>query len=129
MRVEEKKVDVREKELMTIVQCLTGKLQTQDQDLADVKEDNIFLRMQIRNMRVFKEKEAKSGGIFKIFGGSPGTTTWQSQCEDPQIIRMRLRQVEKALNNQKEMNSQLRQYVGEVLLSIMVTNPGILENN
>ena len=127
--IEERLVDYREKELMTIVQCLTGRLQDQDQDLADVKEDNIFLRMQIRNLRVSKGKESKSGGIFKMFGGDTDSSKEQTQYEDPQIIRMKLRQVEKELNNQKGVNNQLRQYVGEVLVSIMVKNPHILENS
>ena len=127
--IEKIQVDYREKELMTIVQCLTGRLQDQDQDLADVKEDNIFLRMQIRNLRVSKEKDSKSGGIFKIFGGNTESSSGENQYEDPQIIRMKLRQVEKELSNQKGVNNQLRQYVGDVLLSIMVKNPHILENS
>ena len=126
--IEKIQVDHREKELMTIVQCLTGRLQDQDQDLADVKEDNIFLRMQIRNLRGSKEKESKSGGLFKIFCGNTESSSGENQYEDPQIIRMKLRQVEKELSNQKGVNNQLRQYVGDVLLSIMVKNPHILEN-
>jgi len=126
---EEKKFKNKEKEVMTILQCLTVRLQSQDQDLADVKEDNIELRWQIRSLKEAKEKEAKAGGIFKIFGGNRETIPWQIHCEDPQKIRLKLRQVEQELTNQKEVNSQLRQYVGEVLVNIMATNPQIFENS
>ena len=83
----------------------------------------------LANLVESKDKESKPGGIFKIFSGNTETTTLQGHYEDPQIIRMKLKQVEKELNNQKEVNNQLRQYVGEVLLSIMVKNPHILENS
>jgi len=49
--------------------------------------------------------------------------------EDPQNIRVKLKRVEQELKDQKEVNNQLKQYVGEVLVNIMVKNPQILEKN
>ena len=42
---------------------------------------------------------------------------------------MRLRFVEKQLKEQVEANKQLKQYVGDVLVNVMSSNPQILEKN
>merc|ERR1711915_1107256 len=64
------KQDDKEEALLGAIQCLTVRLQNQDQELAEVKEDNIILRSQIRNLKMKKEKDEKSGGRFRLFGGS-----------------------------------------------------------
>ena len=56
----------KEEELLTTVQKLTIRVQSQDQDLAEAKEDNIVLRSQVKSL---KEKECKDGGRLKIFSG------------------------------------------------------------
>ena len=66
---------------------------------------------------------------FKLFGGGKETPSGNDSCEDPQDIRVKLRQVEHDLSDQKEVNSQLKQYMGEVLVNIMVNNPQILQKD
>merc|ERR1712228_816566 len=119
--------DDNEEALLGAIQCLTVRLQNQDQELAEVKEDNIFLRSQIRNLKMRKEKDEKSGGRFRLFGGSKEENNSIEQLEDPQDIRVKLKRAEQELVEQKEVNSQLKLYVGEVLIDIMQKNPHVLE--
>eukprot|EP00090_Calanus_glacialis_P028102 TRINITY_DN44999_c0_g1_i1.p1 TRINITY_DN44999_c0_g1~~TRINITY_DN44999_c0_g1_i1.p1 ORF type:complete len:127 (+),score=53.76 TRINITY_DN44999_c0_g1_i1:3-383(+) len=114
----------KEEELLTTVQKLTIRVQSQDQDLAEAKEDNIVLRSQVKSL---KEKECKDAGRFKIFGGGKEAPAGDDQCQDPSDIRVKLRVTEQELNDQKEVNSKLKQYLGEVLGNIMVKNPQMLE--
>ena len=123
MEEEQKRKD-KEEELLTTVQKLTIRVQSQDQDLAEAKEDNIVLRSQVKSL---KEKECKDGGRFKIFGGGKEAPAGDDQCQDPSDIRVKLRVTEQELNDQKEVNSKLKQYLGEVLGNIMVKNPQMLE--
>lgn len=127
--VEEQRRKDREEELMNTVQRLTARVQSQDQDLAEAKEDNIVLRSQISGFKEEKKKEGKEGMRFRIFGGGKEIPAGNDNCEDPQDIRVKLRQVEHDLSDQKEVNSQLKQYVGEVLVNIMVNNPQILQKD
>jgi len=126
---EEQRRKDREEELMSTVQRLTTRVQTQDQDLAEAKEDNIVLRCQIRSLKGERRKDSKEGGRFKLFGGGKEIPVVPDLLEDPQDIREKLRQAEQDLIDQKEVNSQLKQYVGEVLVNIMVKNPQILQKD
>jgi len=125
--LEEQRRRDREEELMSTVQRLTTRVQAQDQDLAEAKEDNIVLRSQIRSLKGEKRKESKEGGRFKLFGGVKEIPA--DILEDPKDIREKLRQAEQDLVDQKEVNNQLKQYVGEVLVNIMVKNPQILQKD
>jgi len=127
--VEEQRRKDREEELMSTVQRLTTRVQSQDQDLAEAKEDNIVLRSQVRSLKGEKRKEAKEGGRFKLFGGGKDIPSEKDLWEDPQDIREKLRLAELDLSDQKEANCQLKQYVGEVLVNIMVKNPQILQKD
>ena len=40
-----------------------------------------------------------------------------------------MRKLEQELQDQVEVNNQLKAYVGEVLVNIMVRNPDVLEKN
>jgi len=126
---EEQRRKDREEELMSTVQRLTTRVQAQDQDLAEAKEDNIVLRSQIRCLKGEKKKESKEGGRFKLFGGGRENPPGKDILEDPKDIREKLRQAEQDLVDQKEVNNQLKQYVGEVLVNIMVKNPQILQKD
>merc|ERR1712243_220224 len=53
---EEQRRKDREEELISTVQRLTTRVQAQDQDLAEAKEDNIVLRSQIRCLKGEKKK-------------------------------------------------------------------------
>jgi len=128
---EEQRRRDREEEMMNTVQRLTDRVQNQDQELAEAKEDNIVLRSQVKSLKEGKEKDGREGGRFRLFGGGKDSSPagGDDQSEDPQDIRVKLRQVKQELSDQKEVNSQLKQYVGEVLVNIMVKNPQILEKN
>jgi len=116
----------REEELMNTVQRLTERVQNQDQELAEAKEDNIVLRNQLRN---FKELKVKDGLKFKIFGGGKENSGITEDSNESSDLRQRLLQAEQDLIDQKEANNQLKQYVGEVLVNIMVKNPQILQKD
>jgi len=120
----------REEELTRTVKNLSERVADQDQELAEIKEnniilkqDNIILKKQVKELQL---KESKSG--FRIFG-STGKENISAALDDPQDIRLRLRLVEKQLKEQLEANKQLKQYVGDVLVNVMTSNPQILEKN
>ena len=83
-----------------------------------------MLRSQVRRL---KEKECKEGGRFKMFGGGKEASAVEEKCQDPSDIRVKLRVTVQELNDQKEVNVKLKQYLGEVLGNIMVKNPQMLE--
>jgi len=122
---EQRRLD-REEELIKTVQRLTNRVQNQDQELAEVKEDNIVLKSQVRTL---KGKECREGRFRLFRGGKENFSSGDENIEDPQDIRVKLRMIEQELSDQKEVNSQLKQYVGEVLVNIMVKNPQMLEKN
>jgi len=120
----------REEELTRTVKNLSERVADQDQELAEIKEnniilkqDNIILKKQVKELQL---KESKSG--FRIFG-STGKENISAALDDPQDIRLRLRLVEKQLKEQVEANKKLKQYVGDVLVNVMTSNPQILEKN
>jgi len=116
---EERRKD-REKELLKTVENLSRKVADQDQLLAEIKEDNICLKKQLKELSI---KESKGG--FRIFGKE----NVSNKIEDPQDLRSRLRLVEKQLMEQVDVNNQLKTYMGDVLMNVMSSNPQILEKN
>jgi len=128
MDEKQKKDDIVE-ELLETVKRLTGRIQIQDQDLAETKEDNIVLRSQVHSFKEGKVKELKEGGRYKIFGGGKSESTVDElEYQDPGDIRLRLRMKEKQLDEQMQVNVELKQYVDKVLTNVMVKNPQLLEN-
>ena len=122
---EEQKRKDKEQELMMTVQRLTARVQSQDQDLAETKEDNIVLRSQVKCLK--GGKQCREGGRFKIFGGGKETPSDDANYEDPCDIRIKLRLLEEELDDQKAANIELKEYVGEVLANIIEKTPQILE--
>ena len=134
----------REKELLKTVENLTRKVVDQDQLIAEVKEDNICLKKQLKEVSM---KESKGG--FRLFGKE----NVSNKIEDPQVksisfnelagfnfcmyvnslilqdLRSRLRLTEKQLKEQVDVNNQLKAYMGDVLMNVMSSNPQILEKN
>merc|ERR1712142_43469 len=127
--VEERRKD-NEEVLMKTVEKLTSRIQTQDQDLAETKEDNIVLRSQVLSLKEGKVKDTRDGGRFNIFGGGKGEVVVDDngQYDDPSDVRLRLKEKEKELNEQLHVNKELNQYVQKVLISVMAKNPQLLEN-
>merc|ERR1719336_356027 len=127
----------REEELLQTVQALSLRMEEQDEQLAQVKEDNIVLRSQVRSLRETvgtkisprpKGKEAKFR-LFGMLGTGKGESEDQveEKYEDPADLRRMLAETRAELLDQKEVNMQLKQYVGDVLVNIIAENPNILE--
>jgi len=118
-----------EEELLIQVSQLSERLSSQDSALANLREDNIVLRSQNKKLKESisrKEKDNK----FRIFGATKENVSASDPAfEDPADIRSRLRKLEQELQDQVEVNNQLKSYVGEVLVNIMVRNPEVLEKN
>jgi len=127
--LEEKWKD-KEEVLVTTVQKLTARIQTQDQDLAETKEDNMVLRSQVKHLKEERMRDSREGGRFKLFGGSKGEVGVEDDghYDDPNDVRIRLKAKEKELTEQLQVNLQLREYVDKVLINVMAKNPQILEN-
>merc|ERR550525_2175552 len=117
----------REEELLQTVQALSMRVEVQDDQLAQVKEDNIVLRSQVRSLRetvgskVSPRSRGKEGK-FRLFGmlgtgrGEPEEQFGsEEKYEDPADLRRMLAEVRAELLDQKEVNMQLKQYVGDVL--------------
>ena len=51
----------------------------------------------------------------------------EEKYEDPADLRRMLAETRAELLDQKEVNMQLKQYVGDVLVNIIAENPNILE--
>jgi len=137
----EKERSNREEELLQTVQALTMRVEVQDEQLAQVKEDNIVLRSQVRSLReavgakVSPRPKGKEGK-FRLFGmlgtgrGDPEEQNGSGEkYEDPADLRKMLAEVRAELLDQKEVNMQLKQYVGDVLVNIIAENPNILERH
>jgi len=120
----------KEEVLVNTVQKLTARIQTQDQDLAETKEDNIVLKSQVKHLKEERMKDSRDGGRFKLFGGAKGEAAVDDDghFDDPSDIRTRLKAKEKELTEQLQVNLQLKEYVDKVLISVMAKNPQILEN-
>ena len=73
----------REEELVMTVQRLSSRVADQDQELAEVKEDNIVLRKQIKDLS--QNKENKESPRFRIFGGNLKENSAPDKLEDPQV--------------------------------------------
>ena len=71
-------------------------------------------------------------GKFRLFGmlgtgkGEPEDQA-EEKYEDPADLRRMLAETRAELLDQKEVNMQLKQYVGDVLVNIIAENPNILE--
>ena len=97
------------------------------------------LKLQVRSLRetvgakVSPRSKGKEGK-FRLFGmlgtgrGDPEEQAGpEEKYEDPADLRKMLAEVRAELLDQKEVNIQLKQYVGDVLVNIIAENPNILE--
>ena len=75
-----------------------------------------------------KGKEGKFR-LFGMLGTGKGEPEDQAEVkyEDPADLRRMLAEVRAELVDQKEVNMQLKQYVGDVLVNILAENPNLLE--
>ena len=73
----------REEELVMTVMRLSERVGDQDQELAEIKEDNIVLRRQVKDLS--ENKENKEAPRFRIFGGNMKENSVPDKIEDPQV--------------------------------------------
>ena len=79
---------------------------------------------QVKSLKVGRVKD----GRFRIFGGLVGREEETAEkYPDPSDLRLQLLEAQAALQDQREANLQLKDYMGEVLGAIMASNPGVLE--
>lgn len=122
----------KEEELLIQIDQLSGRVTSQDSELAEVREDNVVYKSQNKKLKeamhnINKDKDNR----FRIFGAAkePVPSYTDPSWDDPTDVRKRVRRLEEELADQREVNNQLKAYVGEVLVNIMVKNPQILEKN
>jgi len=118
--------DSREAELLIQLKHLSARVEAQDTALAELKEENTVLKIQNQNLleslnRVNNQKTSLFRKSSKEF------QSLEPQDLDESAERKKLFLLEQELEDQKEVNKQLKAYVGDVLINIIVQNPEILE--
>jgi len=121
---EEIRNDTREAELLIQLKHLSERVEVQDTLLAETKEDNTVLRIQNQNLL---ESLNKVNATSKSKKKSFETPSLDWIDGDDSIEKKRLFLLEQELEDQKEVNKQLKAYVGDILINIIVQNPQILE--
>jgi len=121
---EEIRNDTREAELLIQLKHLSERVEVQDTLLAETKEDNTVLRIQNQNLL---ESLNKANATSKSKKKSFETPSLDWIDGDDSIEKKRLFLLEQELEDQKEVNKQLKAYVGDILINIIVQNPQILE--
>ena len=120
---EEIRNDTREAELLIQLKHLSERVEAQDTLLAETKEDNTVLRIQNQNL-IESLNRANTNSKSKKSFDTP-SLDWIDG--DDSIEKKRLFLLEQELEDQKEVNKQLKAYVGDILINIIVQNPQILE--
>merc|ERR1711955_31521 len=116
--------DSREAELLIQLKHLNARVEAQDTLLAELKEENTVLRIQNQNLL---ESLNRANATSKSKKKSFDTPSLDWIDNDDSIEKKRLFLLEQELEDQKEVNKQLKAYVGDILINIIVQNPQILE--
>lgn len=126
--LEEQRVSDREQELLQTVERLSCRVAEQDELLAQEKEDNIVLRSQVRGLKETAASAKLKEGRFSIFGGRNKENQGDPlHYSDPSDLRAQLAEARAELQDQREVNTQLKGYMGEVLVNILDKDPNMLE--
>lgn len=136
--LEEQRRQDREQELVGTVEALSLRVQQQDDAEAELREDNIVLRSQVRSLRgaagprvsPFKERNRSFLGLIAPRVEEKA----RDKAEDIQILyldpadlRRLLKESRGELQEQREANTSMKEYMGTVLGNIMAENPSMLE--
>ena len=119
---EEIRNDTREAELLIQLKHLSERVEVQDTLLAETKEDNTVLRIQNQSLL---ESLNKANSKTKKKSIETPSLDWIDGDDSNEKKRLFL--LEQELEDQKEVNKQLKAYVGDILINIIVQNPQILE--
>ena len=117
--------DTREAELLIQLKHLNARVEAQDTLLAELKEENTVLKIQNQNLIESLNRVNNRPSLFRK--SSKEFQSLEPQDLDESAERKRLFLLEQELEDQKEVNKQLKAYVGDVLINIIVENPDILE--
>ena len=124
MLEEEIRNDTREAELLIQLKHLSERVEVQDTLLAETKEDNTVLRIQNQSLLESLNKALANTKTKKKSFDTPSLDWIES---DDSNEKKKLFLLEQELEDQKEVNKQLKAYVGDILINIIVQNPQILE--
>jgi len=124
MLEEEIRNDTREAELLIQLKHLSERVEVQDTLLAETKEDNTVLRIQNQSLLESLNKALANTKTKKKSFDTP-SLDWIESDDSNEKKKMFL--LEQELEDQKEVNKQLKAYVGDILINIIVQNPQILE--
>merc|ERR1712106_172184 len=119
---EEIRNDTREAELLIQLKHLSERVEVQDTLLAETKEDNTVLRIQNQSLLETINKTSSNKSKSTRKSSEATSLDWLDSNE-----KKRLFLLEQDLEDQKEVNKQLKAYVGDILINIIVQNPQILE--
>eukprot|EP00092_Neocalanus_flemingeri_P053798 GFUD01063298.1.p1 GENE.GFUD01063298.1~~GFUD01063298.1.p1 ORF type:complete len:325 (-),score=112.24 GFUD01063298.1:325-1212(-) len=117
--------DTREAELLIQLKHLSERVEAQDTLLAETKEDNTVLRIQNQSLLETINKTNQSKYKTKKKKKDIPSLDWLDTDDSNEKKRLFL--LEQELEDQKEVNKQLKAYVGDILINIIVQNPQILE--
>jgi len=117
--------DSREAELLIQLKHLSARIEAQDTLIAELKEENTVLKIQNQNLVDSLNKVSNKNNLFRK--SSKEYQSLEPQELDESTERKKLFLLEQELEDQKEVNKQLKAYVGDVLINIIVQNPDILE--
>ena len=115
--------DGREAELLIQLRHLSQRVEQQDNALAEIKEENTVLKIQNQNLTeaLNRLNASRKTSLFRKNSKEEIVET------DDSNDNKRLFLLEQELEDQKEVNKQLKAYVGDVLINIIVQTPHILE--
>ena len=136
--------DSREAELLIQLKHLNSRVEAQDTLLAELKEENTVLKIQNQNLleslnslkinsrpslfrKSSKEYQSLEYQVRQVFIAFRFDNHFFTQDLDETTERKKMFLLEQELEDQKEVNKQLKAYVGDVLINIIVQNPDILE--
>merc|ERR1719431_2247922 len=123
---EEIRNDTREAELLIQLKHLSERVEAQDTLLAETKEDNTVLRIQNQSLlETIHKTSSRKSRIMRLSSVEPPSLDWLDSEDSNEKKKLFL--VEQELEDQKEVNKQLKDYVGDILINIIVQNPQILE--
>jgi len=122
-----------ESEYLLKIQQMAARIQEQDDFVTELKEDNLVLRNQKRSLVDFYNNSKNKRNFLGVSKNrsfndiSSINSTLGLDIDDPQDIRMRTRSLHNQLQEQTDMYNKVKAYLDEVLMTIMMKNPDILE--
>jgi len=118
--------DTREAELLIQIKHLSERVEVQDTLLAETKEDNTVLRIQNQSLlESINKTNSRKSRMMRLSSVDTPSLDWLDGEDSNEKKKLFL--VEQELEDQKEVNKQLKDYVGDILINIIVQNPQILE--